>query len=328
MSELREHRPWLGPRTPAVAEGKPIIAVAPQADGPFPGAIEAAGGIPSSKVKGAAGLVWTDPYDTKGLAKAIKQPGLRWIQLPFAGIETFFRDGVIDGTHLWTCAKGIYGPATAEHALTLMLAASRRLHDHIGAQGWRFGGFGTPERRLKGSAVLIVGTGGIGRSLAAMLQPLGPRILAVNRRGAPLEGAEVTEPVENLPHLLVEADHVVLACALTPQTRGLFDRAMLEYMKPHAWLINVGRGGLVVTNDLVRALQEGSIGGAALDVTDPEPLPVGHPLWTMDNVIITPHVANTWDMALPELSELVRRNVEAFIDGRPLEGIVDPVAGY
>lgn len=306
----------------------PLVAVQPRSDATFEDAVVAGGGRYSSKLKGADALIWTDPYDPKGLAKVIRKVDPRWVQLPFAGIEAFFRDQVIDKGRLWTCAKGIYGPATAEHALALMLASARRLHDHVGAQGWRFGGFGTPERRLKDSVVLIVGTGGIGRALIGMLQPLGPRIHAVNRSGKPTEGAELTEPVENLPHLVAEADYVVLAAALTKETHHLFDRGMLDYMKEDAWLINVARGGLVVTDDLVKALRRGTIGGAALDVTDPEPLPIGHPLWTCDNVIITPHVANTWDMALPELRALVSRNVAHFAAGEELEGLVDPALGY
>ncbi|MGH2754375.1 MAG: NAD(P)-dependent oxidoreductase, partial [Actinomycetota bacterium] len=120
----------------------------------------------------------------------------------------------------------------------------------------------------------------------------------------------------------------VLAAALTDATRGLFDSLMLEYMKEDAWLINVARGGLVVTDDLVKALDYRLIGGAALDVTDPEPLPDSHLLWFLDNVLITPHVANTWDMALPELTALVARNVGRFAEGRQLEGLVDVAAGY
>jgi D-3-phosphoglycerate dehydrogenase len=108
----------------------------------------------------------------------------------------------------------------------------------------------------------------------------------------------------------------------------MFDRAALEAMKPSAWLVNVARGGLVDTDALVAALQAGTIGGAALDVTDPEPLPDGHPLWAMTNCIITPHVANTADMALPELVAMVERNVGHYVRGEQLEGIVDVSLGY
>jgi phosphoglycerate dehydrogenase-like enzyme len=125
-----------------------------------------------------------------------------------------------------------------------------------------------------------------------------------------------------------DADYVVLAAALTPQTHHLFDAAMLEYMRPSAWLINVARGGLIDTDALVRALTRDELGGVGLDVTDPEPLPDDHPLWSLPNAMITPHVANTWAMALPELAALVTRNVEAFASDLPLEGRVDVQAGY
>ncbi len=99
-------------------------------------------------------------------------------------------------------------------------------------------------------------------------------------------------------------------------------------MRGHAWLVNVARGGLVDTDALVRALQDEAIGGAALDVTEPEPLPPGHPLWDLPNALITPHVANTWSMAVPELAAMVGRNVARFAAGEPLEGVVDPALGY
>ena len=281
----------------------------------------------------AEGLIWTDPGDPDGLRELLRECPARWVQLPFAGIESFFAAGVIDPDRTWTCAKGIYGPATAEHALALMLMAARRLHVHAVATSWaseaRVGsGFGVAERRLAGATVLIVGTGGIGRSLAGMLRPLGPRVLASNRSGSSLRGAERTVPADGLADVLPEADFVVLAAALTPETRHMIDARHLEAMKPGAWLVNVARGGLVDTDALVEALQTGSIGGAALDVTDPEPLPDEHPLWELPNVVVTPHVANTWDMAVPELAGLVGRNVRRFAAGDQLEGVVDPSAGY
>lgn len=307
---------------------KPQIAIAPRSDERFEAAVRSGGAEVVKKASDATGLIWTDPRAPKDLAKVLRRSDVKWVQLPFAGIEAFFDAKVIDSARTWTCAKGIYGPATAEHALTMLLAGARRLNDHARAEVWRPAGFDTPERRLAGAKVLVVGTGGIGTSLIGMLRALDVRVLAVNRSGAPAAGAEVTEPMTGLPHLVAEADHVVLACALTKETKGLFDREMLDYMKGDAWLVNVARGGLVVTDDLVEVLSEGSIGGAALDVTDPEPLPDGHPLWAMRDVIITPHIANTWDMALPELLGLVERNVRRVGSGAPLEGLVDPELGY
>jgi phosphoglycerate dehydrogenase-like enzyme len=175
---------------------------------------------------------------------------------------------------------------------------------------------------------VIVGTGGIGRELAQMLAPLGVGVLAVNRSGAALAGAERTVAVGALEGVLPAAHFVVLAAALTAETSGLMGAAMFGAMRNDAWLVNVARGGLVETDALVDALTNGRIAGAALDVTDPEPLPVGHPLWSIDDVIITPHIANTWEMALPELTALVGRNVGRFARGEPLEGVVDLEAGY
>jgi D-3-phosphoglycerate dehydrogenase len=174
----------------------------------------------------------------------------------------------------------------------------------------------------------VVGTGGIGKALVAMLGPLGPRMIAVNRSGRSLEGAERTVTLDALRRVIGEADFLVLAAPVTEATRRLVGRELLSRMRSEAWVVNVSRGALVDTGALVDALREGRIGGAALDVTDPEPLPDGHPLWSFDDVLITPHVANTWEMALPELAAQVRRNVERFIRGDPLEGLVDPALGY
>ena len=310
----------------------PRIAVAPSGVELVAALVEDAGGVivePSD----ADGLIWTDPADPQGLKALLEGCPARWVQLPFAGIESFFAAGAIDPSRTWTCAKGIYGPATAEHALALMLMAARRLHVHARATSWTSeagvgSGFGAAERRLAGLTVALVGTGGIGRALVAMLAPLGPTVVAVNRSGSPLEGAERTVMVGELGEVLPGADMVVLAAALTPETAGLIDAAKLAAMKDTAWLVNVARGGLVDTDALVAALEEGSIGGAALDVTDPEPLPDGHPLWGLDNAVVTPHVANTWDMAVPELAGLVGRNVRHFAAGEELEGLADPSAGY
>jgi D-3-phosphoglycerate dehydrogenase len=305
----------------------PRIAIAPSSDPGLEDAVEAGGGVVSDPAE-ADGLIWTSPGDPEGLEQALSESPARWVQLPFAGIESFFDAGVIDPGLTWTCTKGAYGPTTAEHALALMLAGARRIHVHVRQRIWRREGPGPPERTLDGAVVLIVGTGGIGAALTDMLRPLGARVLAVNRSGSALQGAERTVTTDRLGELLPEADFVVLAAALTKETRGLFDAGMLRRMKREAWLVNVARGGLVDTDALVDVLQEGSIAGAALDVTDPEPLPDGHPLWALDNVIITPHVANTWAMALPALRRQVKRNVARFGAGEPLEGLVDAHLGY
>jgi phosphoglycerate dehydrogenase-like enzyme len=314
------------PRGRALAVGhmKVRMAILPEDRDGLHEDISAAGGE-LGDVEGADAILWTDPTEPDGLGAALGRSPARWVQLPFAGIEPFFEAGVIDSDHIWTCAKGIYGPSTAEHALALMLAAARHLPKHIRATSWVGPG---SERRLKDAVVLVVGTGGIGRSLAAMLEPLEARVVGVNRSGRPLSGAERTATVKELPKLIPDADYVVLAAALTDETRGLIGAEYLSLMRPDAWLVNVGRGGLVQTDALESALRSRSIAGAALDVTDPEPLPDGHPLWELDNAIVTSHVANTWEMALPELRALVRRNVARYNAGEELEGLVDPRLGY
>lgn len=316
MADLLDSRPVPSPR----------IAVLPS-NADIESAVVEAGGILAA-AKDADAIVWVDPRDPEGLKQALSVSPARWVQLPFAGIESFVAAGVIDPDRVWTCAKGIYGPATAEHALALILLAARVLHRHARGKRWLPSKELQATRRLAGGTVLIVGTGGIGSALAGMLRPLGPRILAVNRSGRQFDAADQTAPISGLGSLLPEADWVVIAAPLTTETKGLFDADAFKAMKPDTWIVNVARGGLVDTDALVQALREGRIGGAALDVTDPEPLPEGHLLWEMENVIITSHAANTFTMAIPDLRELVQRNVRRFAAGEPLEGLVDVRLGY
>lgn len=306
----------------------PRIAIAPVATDELKAAVRNGGGEPVDDATTADALVWVNPRDPQGLADLLGKSAARWVQLPFAGIERFIAAGVVDPERTWTCTKGVYGPACAEHVVALMLAAARRLNDHIPATTWRSDGFGSPERRLAGTTALVIGTGGIGSALVPMLEPFDVRSIGMNRSGKPLEGAHRTVKVDELLDVVGEADWVVLAAASTPETRHLIDDEVMTAMRDTAWIVNVARGAIVDTDSLVTALQSGRIGGAALDVTDPEPLPDGHPLWELPNAIITPHVANTWDMAVPELVGMVERNVAHFREGQPLEGLVDPAAGY
>jgi D-3-phosphoglycerate dehydrogenase len=314
-------------RAIALSASGPKIAVAPVADDGITEAVVEGGGVTVSPEE-ADGVIWTDAGDPSALARLLEDSPARWVQLPFAGIERFVQAGVVRSDRTWTCAKGAYGPATAEQALALMLAAARQIHRYVRLRSWVEPGPGSPERRLAGSSVVVFGAGGIGRALIEMLAPLEARVIAVNRSGSPVPGAHRTVPMTALDEVIGDADWVVITAPLTKETKGLFDRRLLSKMSSNAWLVNVARGGIVDTDALVEALKDRTIAGAALDVTDPEPLPDGHPLWGMDNVIVTPHVANTWDMALPELRALVRRNVAHFATGEALEGLVDPSLGY
>ena len=183
-------------------------------------------------------------------------------------------------------------------------------------------------RNLIGARVLILGGGGICTSLITLLEPFGCAVTVFRHHDEPIAGARVITERSQLDAALPDADVVVIALALTDQTRGIVDGTFLSRMAPHAWLVNVGRGGHIVTDDLVGALLDHRIGGAALDVTDPEPLPPGHRLWSIPNCIVTPHIANTPEMGLPLIAARVRENVARFVAGEPLVGLVDVALGY
>jgi phosphoglycerate dehydrogenase-like enzyme len=271
----------------------------------------------------AEALIWTDATDAAGLSELLAEaPGVRWVQLPFAGVDRFA--GLFDDGRTWTSTKGAYSEPVAEHALALGLAGLRQLPRRARARSWG----DQAGVRLGRGRVTVVGGGGITRSLLRLLTPFGVEATVVRRHPDPVAGAARVVGPDGLHDVLPGAGLVVLALALTPETRGMIGTAELERMDPDAWLVNVARGAHVVTAELVEALRAQTIGGAALDVTDPEPLPAGHPLWDLDNCLITPHTANTWQMAEPLFAERVRVNVERYGRGEPLVGGVDPALGY
>ncbi|MFP5372869.1 MAG: NAD(P)-dependent oxidoreductase [Actinomycetes bacterium] len=212
----------------------------------------------------------------------------------------------------------------AELALTLLLAGLRGLGTYARATRWQ-PPLGT---NLLGARVAVVGGGGITESLLRLLGPFGCDVTVVRRRAAGLDGASRVVTPDHLDDALAAADAAVLALVLTADTSGLLDRRRLDLLGERGWLVNVARGRHVVTDDLVAALREGTLGGAALDVTEPEPLPDGHPLWTFPNVLITPHVGNTPEMAAPLLANRVSENLRRWAAGEPLLGLVDVAAGY
>src|SRR5262245_41226881 len=300
----------------------PRIAVAPRAPDWMVEAVNQGGGyvVPLAE---AEGIIWDDPRDPDALEAALGQAvKARWVQLPFAGIENFAH--LFDDEHLWVCAKGVYAEPVAELALTLGLAGLRGLGTYAKARSWE-----APRGvNLQGARVTILGGGGITTSLVRLLQPFDCHITVVRRRAEDLAGVDEVLDADRYADALPGADLVVLALALTPQTEGLIGADELALMERRAWLVNVARGKHVVTDDLVVALRDGVIGGAGLDVTDPEPLPLGHPLWELPNCIITPHVGNTPDMAMPLLAERITSNVRRYADDEELIGIIDLEAGY
>jgi len=282
-----------------------------------------AGGGEVVELAEAEALVWTDPREVDALAEAlVDAEHIRWVQLPFAGIESFAH--LIDDDRLWTCGKGVYAEPCAELVLALALAGMRGLGTYARATTWseQIG------RNLFGARVTILGGGGITESLLSLLKPFDCHVTVVRNRVQEMEGADVVVEADRYADCLPGADLVVLALPLTADTEGMISRGELEMMEPHAWLVNVARGRHIVTDDLVWALQNDIIGGAALDVTDPEPLPDGHPLWTLENCIITPHTANTPEMAQPLLANRISQNVHLFATGEDLIGPVHVDLGY
>ena len=303
----------------------PRIAIGPEPRESVARAVRIAGGEPTPVDAEADALVWLEPRDLAGLGQALKAaPAARWVQLPFAGIERVAEAGLLDSDHVWTCAKGAYAEPVAEHALMLALAGLRLLRRRITARSW-----GEPGgESLYDEPVTILGGGGIATSLIGLLTPMRCPVTVVRRQADPVPGAARTMQTGQRREAMAGAKVVVVALALTPATEGIVGPGELAAMRADAWLVNVARGRHVDTDALVTALRERAIGGAALDVTDPEPLPDGHPLWDLDNCIITPHTADTEEMIDRLLGQRIEANVAAFAAGRPLLGVVDPAEGY
>ncbi|MFD4428057.1 D-isomer specific 2-hydroxyacid dehydrogenase family protein [Nocardia sp. NPDC058497] len=280
----------------------------------------------------ADALIWTG---TPGDFPATLPAAVRWVQLPAAGIEDFF-DADVFRAHpdvLFTSAAGAFSHSVAEHALMLLLAGVRYLPEHLRATSWQQREFFPHVGSLRGKTVTIVGAGGIGRALIPMLAPLGAHVIAVNRSGRPVTGPGIppdveTVPAEQLGRVWSHTDHVVVAAPATAQTRHLIGADELARLRPSSWVVNVARGSLLDTDALVSALSRGVIGGAGLDVTDPEPLPDGHPLWTLPNAIITPHDSNPPQLRLAAFADHVGANIARFVKGEPLLAIVEPERGY
>jgi phosphoglycerate dehydrogenase-like enzyme len=216
-----------------------------------------------------------------------------------------------------TNAVGVHAPNVAEHVVGSVLAFSRRFH-----VGWRQADRGEwrsyPAGELQGSTVAVVGLGAIGTAVVERLEPFGVRTVGVRRdpsQGGPTDG--VYGP-GRFHAAIADADYVVLACPLTRATRGLVDREALRTMRDDAVLVNVARGEVVDTEALVEVLGRNGIAGAALDVTDPEPLPVDHPLWRLGNVQITPHNAGSTPRYYDRLADLVAGNVGRLTRGESL----------
>jgi phosphoglycerate dehydrogenase-like enzyme len=259
---------------------------------------------------------------------------LTWVQSYFVGIDRCTdNELLLQGEVLLTNTKAVPGPGMAEHVMAMMLMLTHKMHVYYGQQlnsDWRrLENASSRVMEVGGKTMLVVGLGGIGTQVAQRAHGLGMRVIATRntRRSGP-EYVEYVGLADELMTLVKQADVVVNITPLTKATTGLFDRAFFKAMKPTAYFINIGRGRSVVTEDLMAALQHGDLAGAGLDVTDPEPLPKGHPLWTFPNVVITPHYSAPSDRMLHRLWTLVRENLRRYTAGEPMLNVVDVKRGY
>jgi phosphoglycerate dehydrogenase-like enzyme len=335
--------PESGPVAVLPAPTERPVAAAPEVSGTVgPSDLHArvvteAGGTVGPLGPDTRGIVWLDNRDPAGLDDALRRhPAVGWVQLPFAGVDAFAHLIAAHGDRvLFTSAKGAYAEPVAEHALALTLGTLRVLQKRARASSWAT----EPEGvSLYGRHVVVIGAGGIALEYLRLIAPFDVDVTVVRRSPEPVPGAARTVTTDELDQVLPDADVVMIAAAMTSGTAKLLGERQFRIMKPSARLVNIARGGLVDTDALVAALRAGEIAAAGLDVTDPEPLPDGHPLWSEPAAVITPHQADTPEMVAPLLAERVRRNTVAFLggdgggdgdgDGDGFVGVVDPVAGY
>ena len=253
---------------------------------------------------------------------------LRWLHIASAGVDPVMFPALRESDVVLTNSRGVFDGAIAEYVLGVILAFAKdfaRSLDLQRARTWRH----RESERIAGREVLIVGTGPIGRAIARLLRSAGMRVRGAGRRARDDDpDFGVVHDAAALARYLPEADYVVAVAPLTEQTKGMFDAAAFAAMKPAARFINVGRGELVVTSDLITALSRGALAGAALDVFDTEPLSPESPLWTMPNVLVSPHMSGDFAGWRNALVEVFAENLRRWRAGEPLRNVVDKSLGY
>ncbi len=255
-------------------------------------------------------------------------PQLRWVHVAAVGVDASLSPKVAASDVLVTNARGVTANAMAEYALALMLLFAKDMRRTIADQAtarW--------DPRLttlmRGACLVVVGVGAVNRRLARVAHAMGMRVIGVGRTAHPVsEGFERIVGQQELLRVLPEADYVVAATPLTADTDGMIDAAALAAMKRHTILVNVGRGAVIEEDALVDALREGRIGGAALDVVWREPLEPGHPLWSMPNVVLSPHMSADFTLWQEGMVDLFVANLERWLAGSPLHNVVDKTLGY
>jgi phosphoglycerate dehydrogenase-like enzyme len=255
---------------------------------------------------------------------------LKWVHISSAGVEKGLFPELVDSDVVVTNAKNIYGPQIADHAFAFLLSLTRKLNQTIPLQSreeWTSGREGMFE--LNGKTAVIIGVGGIGSQIAQRAHGFGMKVIGVDPRDIPPNN-EINRvvPPDQLDSVLPLADVVFIAAPHTPKSEGMMGPKEFELMKKGSYFIAVSRGKVYSTGGLVKALDEGRIAGAGLDVVDPEPLPKGHPLWKFKNVVITPHTAGGSDNLASRNDALIKENVRRFATGQVLMNVVNKKEGY
>lgn len=301
------------------------MAILPDSDEHLDQAVEDVGAT-KVELDEAEALIWTEGAQN-GFPEHLPD-SIRWVQLKSAGIQPWIASGTVDQKRVWSAAVGAYSEDVAEHAVGLLIAMARLFPTYARRTTWAKAETWSRVSSLRGSRIAIVGCGSIGRSMIPVLTALGVEVLAVNRSGRPVEGAMTTAASENLNSVLKEADHAVIAGASTPDTHYMIGQRQLELLGEEGYLVNIARGDLLDPEALLEALRAGVIAGAGLDVTEPEPLPNDHPLWSMENVLVTPHVANPRQNMGPHFANFVAKNVDLVRRGRLPRGQIDTARKY
>ena len=259
-------------------------------------------------------------------------PNLRWVHATASGVDMFMFDDFINSDVVLTGEKGLVGGHLADTGWGLLLALTRQIHTAIklGPDAWAHRvDMRRQEIELDGMTMGIVGFGGTGRAIAKRAVAFGMRNIAVDAYPSePDHGVDTVWGIDRLPELLEASDVVAVCLPLTETTDAMFNDDLFAIMKPGSYIMNVTRGEIIQGDSLVRALESGHLGGAALDVAPGEPLPPEHPLFTLPNVAMTPHTAGASQLRAQKNVARFIRNLEHAQTGQPFEGVVDKRAGY
>ena len=255
---------------------------------------------------------------------------LEWVQITSAGVKPYLHPEIVESDVVMTNAKRLSSAAIADHGFAMLLALTRHLNHFIPdrtKEEWARGNYGLVE--LEGKTALVVGTGGIGSNVARRAKAFGMRVIGVDPEEFPPRQIfdRMVYP-DRLDQVVPEADVVFLCVPHTKDSEGMFGASQFELMKKDSYFIALSRGKIYDQGGLIKALDSQRLAGAGVDVTDPEPLPKGNPLWKFDNMIITPHVATQGELGTPLRVELFKDNIARFAAGEKLRNVVDMVKEY